>query len=71
MAMLLEFLERAFEIKGAGWIMLLLMTSVTAFMVFAWVEHWPFRLITAPSLFFGAVLANALKIGRASCRERV
>ena len=56
----LEFLERSFTLNGTGWILLVIMTGATIFMIFAWVEHWPFRLITAPSLVLGAVVSHNL-----------
>ena len=60
MTIVLEFLDRAFALKGAGWPLLLTMTGVTCFMIFSWIEHWPFRMIAAPSLFVGAAVTNAL-----------
>ena len=60
MEMVAEFLERAFELKGAGWPILIIMTGTTISMVFSWIEHWPFRMVAAPSLFSGAVFTQAL-----------
>jgi hypothetical protein len=59
MAMVMEFLERAFELKDSGWGMLIFMTSVVAFMVFSWIEHWPFRVLVVPAVFMGAAVTHA------------
>lgn len=54
----LDFMERSFNIDGAGWTLLIAMCGLTIFMIFAWVEHWTFRMICAPGLVLGAVACH-------------
>lgn len=59
MTKVLEYLANAFDFDQTGWILLVAIASPMLYMLFYFISHWIFRIITGPLMVLGAVLCNS------------
>ena len=53
-----DFISRAFQFDDNGWIVLFLIATSTLWMLFAWIDHWGFRITAIPAVILGAVFCH-------------
>ena len=56
----MEFLDRAFTFKDGGWLLLTVMAGATNLMIFYWIQHWPFRIVSWPCVVVAAAIGNVV-----------
>lgn len=59
MAKVLEYLSNAFDFDQTGWIVLIMLAAPMLYMLFYFINHWAFRIVTGPLMVLGAVLCNS------------
>lgn len=59
MAKALQYLSNAFDFDQSGWIVLILIAAPMIYMLFYFIHHWVFRMITGPLMVLGAALCNS------------
>ena len=56
----LEFIDRAYTLKDSSWMLMVMMVGTACLMVWYWIHHWPFRIVSVPVIALAAVIGNTL-----------